>query len=176
MGETEHTRAAARRALFELYRERGDCVWVEATGSSMLPFIRDGFWLLVDFGLREARLGEIAVFPCGDRIVGHRVVRGSQSHGVGVLATKGDARLEFDPPVPAGELLGVVRGLRRTRDGATAAGACRGPGALSLALISAGIGHAANAAGPRARRLLRGGARQAHAVALGVSSIVRRTE
>ncbi len=139
--------AAARRGLFQLYREQNATVWIEATGVSMLPSIRSGMWLLVEFGPPELAVGEIALFARGDTIVAHRIVR--RHRGGDVVVCKGDARLEFDRPVPVGDVLGVVRGVRRSRDGATETAGCSGPRAVRLARLSAGVGDAVI----RARRL-----------------------
>jgi Peptidase S24-like len=127
----------ARRGLFELYRLQRTCAWVEATGTSMLPSIETGTRLLVEFGAPEPLVGEIAVFPLRDKIVVHRVVR----RRPGTLICKGDARLEFDPPVPLGSVLGTVRALRRPGqedDGDTEL--CSGPRAVALARSSAAVG------------------------------------
>lgn len=145
MAEPDPMRAEARRALFEMYRDRGDSVWISATGTSMLPWIRPTSWLLVDFGVRGVGVGEIAVVPRGNVLVGHRVVRTDERSGRVELVTKGDASLDFDPPVSASEVLGVVRGLRRTRDGITRTRSCRGPLAVAMARLSAVVGRLASA-------------------------------
>ena len=43
----------ARLELFRRYREQRARTWIEAIGSSMLPSIREGDWLLVDFAASE---------------------------------------------------------------------------------------------------------------------------
>ena len=154
--------ATARRGLFELYRERNASVWLEATGSSMLPSIRQGTSLLVDFGARRVGLGEIAIFPLGRTIVAHRVVRLRPGPDGDLLLCKGDARLEFDPPVPAREVLGAVRALRHDESGAAETAVCSGPRAVRLARISAAIGDATTLARRAPRPLRRPALKLAH--------------
>jgi hypothetical protein len=89
----------ARRGLFEVYRARGESAWVAVGGSSMRPSFGDGSWLLVDFGAREARVGEIVLLPLGSRLVTHRVIRRHRGRSGWTLQTKGDACLAADPPV-----------------------------------------------------------------------------
>lgn len=130
-------RAAALLGLFRLYRARRACRWLEATGSSMLPAIPAGTWLLVDFGAGEPRVGEIAIFPQGGRILAHRVVRVASTPEGRMLTTKGDSRLGFDQPVPAASILGTVRALRHGRTGTLDASPCNGARATAMGRLSA---------------------------------------
>jgi hypothetical protein len=136
------TLVPARRGLFELYRTRGASVWIEAVGSSMQPSIRDGDWLLLDFAACEAKIGEIVFFPLGQRLVVHRVIRRSLRDGAWVLETKGDARLDVDPPVHATDVLGVVRAVRAGEHGTATSAACCGARAITLATLSTTIARA----------------------------------
>jgi signal peptidase I len=106
---------AARRGLFEHYRARGTSTWVEVSGSSMRPSFGDGSWLLVDFGAREAKVGEVVLFPLGDTLVAHRVIRRRRTLRGWMLRTKGDACRGPDPPVASKDVLGVVRAVRSSR-------------------------------------------------------------
>lgn len=132
--------AAARLALFEVYRAQRACVWVDATGSSMRPWIRTGTSLNVDFGARDASVGEVVLFARGTRIVAHRVVRRLPGPQGPVLATKGDSSLRFDAPVPVSELLGIVRGLRRAPGRAVTSRVLSGRSGQALAAISRAAG------------------------------------
>ena len=66
----------------------------------------------MEFGA-AAEIGDIIVFPLGDILVAHRLVARRQRQGAEILIAKGDAEPYFDPPVQPGDLLGVVRALRR---------------------------------------------------------------
>lgn len=125
--------SAARRALFEHYRDGAESVWVQATGWSMTPLVSPGSWLLVDFGSQPRRPGEIVVFTQGDDIVSHRVLWRRRGGG---LVTKGDATTWLDPPVAPAAVLGVVRALRQHPEAVPARGGCSGPRAWTLAVVS----------------------------------------
>jgi Peptidase S24-like len=145
--------APSRRALFDIYRGRRATEWVSATGTSMLPTVRPGSWLLIEFGAR-AKVGEIAVFQQGELIVGHRVVRRRNSGSGAILVTKGDGMRSFDRPLAAGDVLGVVRAVRHEPGGEELReGGARG---RAIALVSLLHGFAV-AAGSRAKRALRAG-------------------
>jgi hypothetical protein len=103
----------ARLGLFELYRRQGKQVWVQASGESMRPLISPGAWLLVDFGVAPTRVGEIVIFARQTTVVAHRVVVDTRGSSGRTLTTKGDPQLHFDPPLAAGDVIGVVRAVRR---------------------------------------------------------------
>jgi hypothetical protein len=150
MADPAPGRVAALRALFEHYRDEKRAEWVSASGSSMLPWIRSGDWLLVDFGASDAKIGEIVLVSRGDVIFAHRVVRRNQD----ALVTKGDNRRRFDAPVAPPEILGIVRARRRTPAATPRATTCRGVCAVALARGSAAVGRTAEVAvGIRRRRL-----------------------
>lgn len=139
---SEPARAAALLTLFGLYGARAESHWVEATGSSMLPSIPEGTWLLVDFGAREPRVGEIALFSQANRILAHRILAhrvlgNTETPGGRVLTTKGDSRSGVDPAVPAADVLGTVRCLRQGTTGTPRAATCKGRRAVTLARLSA---------------------------------------
>jgi Peptidase S24-like len=127
------TKLAARLSLFQQYRSEGKSEWIQATGGSMSPLVRHGSWLLVEFGARDARVGEIVVFAAGGELVSHRVIWRRR----GELVSKGDANLWLDPPVSRASLLGVVRALRHDPTAAARTAACRGPRAAVIAWVSA---------------------------------------
>ena len=139
MAELERIRREqARRALFEHYRAQGTSARIEAVGTSMRPSIDDGDWLLVDFGARDVRTGTIVLFPLGERMVVHRVIgRARRGRGPRALRTKGDARLDPDPPLAPADVLGVVRAVRPGADPAAHDRPFVGRTALLLGLLSA---------------------------------------
>jgi len=137
-----HWRQQARRVAFEDYRRQGACVWIKPRGTSMRPLIGAKTKLLVEFGAAGA-IGDIVVFPLGDILVAHRLVARRQRQGIEVLHTKGDAEPYFDPPIQPGDLLGVVRTLRRSAARPATSLGCTGWAARWIARISYMAGRSA---------------------------------
>jgi hypothetical protein len=135
-------RQHARRAAFEDYRKQGAQVWIGPRGTSMRPLIGEHTKLLVEFGA-AASIGDMIVFPLGDILVAHRLVARRQRYGAEILIAKGDAEPYFDRPLQPGDVLGVVRALRR--DGASQATSlgCTGRAARLIARISFLVGRSA---------------------------------
>jgi hypothetical protein len=163
-------RQQARRAVFEEYRRQGARVWIGPRGASMRPLIGAETKLLVEFGPAAGEIGDIVVFPLGDILVAHRLVARRQRQGVAVLLTKGDAEPYFDPPVQPGELLGVVRALRRSGAAPATSLGCAGWTARLIARISYSVGRSAWIA-RRATAILPGPLRR---IALGAISLLTR--
>jgi hypothetical protein len=111
---TEAPLDLARRGLIEHYREQEAVEWIKAVGTSMLPAVREGDVLLVDFRARRPRLGQVVLFWGSGQFVSHRVV-GHRPDGT--LVTKGDNAQRSDPPLRPEEALGVVSAVRRGDDG-----------------------------------------------------------
>jgi hypothetical protein len=110
----QRRRQQARRVLFEEYRRQRASVWIQPRGASMRPLIGSATMLLVEFGATTAEPGDIVLFPLGDMLVAHRLVARQRRRGAEILIAKGDAEPYFDPPVRPGDLLGVVRAMRRS--------------------------------------------------------------
>ena len=88
------------------HRERTRC---PLTGSSMAPLLRDGDVLVIEHGNGDLRLGDVIVFRAGGRIKAHRLLRRRRTaDGRLWYATKGDASVGFDAPVPAEQVIGRV--------------------------------------------------------------------
>jgi len=162
-------RQQARRAAFEDYRRQGARVWIGSRGTSMRPLIGAETKLLVEFGA-AAQIGDIIVFPLGDILVAHRLVARRQRHGAEVLIAKGDAEPYFDPPLQPGNLLGVVRALRRNGAAPAMSLSCAGWIAHSIARISYSAGRCAWIV-RRAAAILPGPMRQ---IAFGAISLLTR--
>ena len=106
----------------------------------MRPLIGPGAWALVEFGAAPAGIGEIVLFGRGDMVIAHRcVARGAD----GALIAKGDAEAGCDAPLDRGDILGVVRALRRGPSGPAASFGCTGRSAWAIAQISRAIGRGA---------------------------------
>jgi hypothetical protein len=129
------------RARFELYRSRGERMWVDAAGGSMLPLVPAGTKMLVDFAATRARVGEIVLFPLFGLVVAHRLVRSRQGPSGEVLVTRGDALLRFDPSFPPEQMLGVVRAVVRRVDMPLEVFAVTGRGAAVLGVVSRQLGY-----------------------------------
>lgn len=162
-------RQHARRAAFEEYRRQGAHVWIGPRGSSMRPLIGAQTKLLVEFGA-AGEIGDIIVFPLGAILVAHRLVARRQRQGTTVLLAKGDAEPYFDPPIQPGELLGVVRALRRNGTAPATSLGCAGWSARLIARISYSVGRSAWIV-RRATALLPGPLRR---IALGAIALLTR--
>ena len=66
---SEATIELARLALVRGFAKDGAVEWIGATGISMLPAIRSGDDLLVDFRVPRPRLGHVVLFETGGRLV-----------------------------------------------------------------------------------------------------------
>jgi hypothetical protein len=166
----QRRRQQARRVAFEDYRRKRASVWYAPRGVSMRPLVRTDTTVLVEFGAASAEIGEIIVFPLGDILVAHRLVARRQRQGVEVLIAKGDAEAYFDSPVQPGDLLGVVRALRRSGAAVATSQGCAGWTARLIARISYSVGRSAWIA-RRATAILPGPLQR---MALGAISLLTR--
>jgi hypothetical protein len=163
-------RQQARRAAFEDYRRQGARVWIGPRGTSMRPLIGAETKLLVEFGPVAGEIGDIIVFPLGDILVAHRLIARRQRQGLELLLAKGDSEPYFDPPVQPGDLLGVVRALRRNDTAPATSLGCTGWSARLIARLSYSAGRSAWIA-RRAAAILPGPLRR---IALGAISLLTR--
>jgi peptidase S24-like protein len=133
-------RAIARTGLFQRYRTDRVAAWIEVTGTSMEPLIQPGNRLLVTFGERPERTGQVILCSIDGAFVAHRLV----SHrlipaGSGVpsvrLIAKGDAEAYPDRSIAAEDVYGVVHAVRRADGRLVTAGLDDTPGAI-VALAS----------------------------------------
>jgi hypothetical protein len=115
----------------------------------MQPLILAGSSLLVEFGARPERCGEVILFQSGDTLVSHRIVGLRRRAGRTFLLTKGDAEPFFDGLVDPGDVLGVVRAVRHREEDPPNRIGCTDSWAQRVALASACGGHLA----ARLRRL-----------------------
>jgi hypothetical protein len=93
-----------------LLQQRQVCL--HANGSSMLPLIRHGDALWVEYiEPADLRRGDLVLVQRDNRLITHRLVACHQ----GMLQTRGDNCLALDPPVLAAEILGRVSTIERGR-------------------------------------------------------------
>ena len=141
------SRVLARAAVFERYRADRVTAWIEATGPSMEPTIHPGDRLLVAFGERPERTGQVIVCTVAGAFVAHRLVAhrlvavGSDAPVVRLIA-KGDAEALPDREIAVGDVVGVVRAVRRGDGRVVTLGLDDTPGAI-VARVSWWSGSAA---------------------------------
>lgn len=143
----------ARRAVFEQLRAEGEPRWVRVNGSSMEPVLRPGGSALVDFGTRQAKVGDIVLADLGPRMVVHRLVAHPRG-APGALLLKGDAERRTDPRIRADDIYGIVRAIRDARGRTTSVG-CGGRLGRALAVSSRVAGRSTERATHFARRVPR---------------------
>jgi len=101
-------------ALCHLWRRQEAEIWLTLEGYSMLPGIPPGSRVRVSFGYYEPSIGEVVAALQGSRLLIHRLVRIDRgSTGTPLYVCQGDANPRPDPPVPAEQLVGIVREHRR---------------------------------------------------------------
>ena len=111
-------RAVARAGLFERYRTDRVMAWIEVTGSSMEPIIHSGNRVMVAFGERPERTGQVILCAVdgafvAHRLVSYRLVSGASEVPSLRLIAKGDAEAYPDRSIAPGDVYGVVRAVRR---------------------------------------------------------------
>ena len=144
-------RSIARAGLLESYRSHGRTRWMEATGRSMDPLIPAGSLLLIEFGAKPERIGEIVLFRRPSGAVAHRLVARLRVGDEVRLVAKGDGEALADPAFAPGAVLGVVRDVRLPdgRPGRAAIARRRG---TALARVSRWSGNVARIGGYAGRR------------------------
>lgn len=89
-------------------------IWMPVRGASMMPLLRPGDQVLVDFA-RSWACGDVVVVGARRGLVVHRIVTViSHTEGARVI-TKGDAVSHCDRLVSGAAIVGVVTRVRRRR-------------------------------------------------------------
>jgi len=102
-------------ATLEVWGQAGEQHLLPITGNSMLPFLREGDYVLLSHGRAGVRRGDLVVFRQGEGLVAHRVLRIVSGDDTTTFMTKGDHATRFDPPLNASEVLGRVLAIKRGR-------------------------------------------------------------
>ena len=145
---TTEQRALAGVAQFDACRRNRVTTWIEATGPSMEPLIHPGDRLLVAFGARPERTGQVILCAVdgtfvAHRLVAHRTLAGPAGEPLVRLIAKGDAEALPDRAIAPESVVGVVQAIRRGGDGRLVSyGLDDTPGAL-VAVVSWWGGRAA---------------------------------
>lgn len=105
-------------AVVELWVQGRSEHRVTATGTSMLPLIREGDALAVAHGVHQWRCGDVVLFRRPDGLVAHRVLRVRRSSDGVTLLTKGDNAPNVDPPVSMDQVIGRITHIHKS-DGRT---------------------------------------------------------
>jgi len=94
--------------------ERDEDVPLKTFGVSMAPFIYGGEWVVVRRASGEKiRLGDVVIYQAGNVFIAHRVVRKRVQNGRVYFTVKGDAHLEAEGEIAAGEIVARVVALQK---------------------------------------------------------------
>jgi hypothetical protein len=98
------------QAAVELLARDARTGTVEVRGSSMLPSLRPGQRLAVEFACGEPRRGDLLLFRQADYLAVHRLLGPARptTEGERRLRTRGDGQLGLDPPLDPARVLGRV--------------------------------------------------------------------
>lgn len=100
------------QGLIDLVRgvvTEGGSVWIQVTGISMSPIVREGDSVLLTPLEREPRRGDVLFVDTGGRPLMHRLRR----IAFGRIVTRGDASLADDVPVPLTAAVARAVAVRR---------------------------------------------------------------
>lgn len=162
-------RDAARSGLLESYRRDRAEAWLTTRGRSMLPLIRPGSRVLIEFGASPA-IGEVILFALGGAHVAHRVVGRHRAPASELLIVKGDAEPYPDRALEPAEILGVVRAVRWGDEAQSRLAGLDGRGGRLIASTSLWSGRAARIG----RRVVTRGPRQFRLAGLRTIEIFAR--
>lgn len=147
-------------AAVELLGRAGQRGTVRVQGQSMLPTLRSGDLLAVDFSQAPMRRGGLLLYRQVQYLVVHRLLGHSISpEGRPALRTRGDGQPQFDPFLDPAQVVGHVLATSADgclwRDQCSAGARCYGYAAVLHALFWGYLGIAAGLADRAARKLCR---------------------
>ena len=90
--------------LTPLIRQNGFVFESRIAGNSMIPTLPPGTKIRIDGGSQAPEIGQVVAFRWGAGLTAHRVVVRNK----GFIVTRGDGQKLCDPPVPLGDIVGVV--------------------------------------------------------------------
>jgi signal peptidase I len=99
------------QAVIELWGLAGKHTLLPVHGYSMAPLFCEGDQILIEYGTKWVRMGDILVFRQDDRMVVHRVLSVVRKGAtISWWITKGDNNIHIDPPVTPEQAIGRVIG------------------------------------------------------------------
>lgn len=102
------------KVAVDLWGQSAGQHYLPVTGTSMLPFIQAGDYVLVSHGERRIGCGDIVVFRKEGELIAHRVIGIDPSAQTGpAVYTRGDNSSLPDPLLNPGDILGRVVALKR---------------------------------------------------------------
>lgn len=96
------------QAALDIWTEQGERSACRLEGNCMSPLLNEGDTLVVEYGARELRCGDIVVFRTGDRLGVHRVVGFADRAAGRQVVLKGDQCRRPIAPVPRERVIGRV--------------------------------------------------------------------
>ena len=113
MNDNTELRARVLDAAVELMGRSGRNGFVRVQGTSMHPMLRPDQELAVDFGASDLRRGDLLLYRQLDYLVVHRLVGWfPRDSGPRFLKTRGDGRVDIDPPLDPQRFVGRVTAVR----------------------------------------------------------------
>ena len=113
MKDDGELRSRVLDAAVELMGRSGRRGFVRVQGTSMHPTLRQDQELAIDFGATDLRRGDLLLYRQLDYLVVHRLVGWiPRDPGPPFLKTRGDARVDIDPPLDPRRLVGRVTAVR----------------------------------------------------------------
>jgi hypothetical protein len=100
-------------AAVDLMGRAGRGGTVRVKGASMIPTLREGQLLAIEFSPRSLAVGDLLVYRQGDLLMVHRLLGPARAaSGVRALRTRGDGLSRLDPRLDPSRVLGRVIALR----------------------------------------------------------------
>ena len=96
------------RAALQILRASGETTLCPISGDCMAPLLRAGDSVLIQYGNRDIRRGDVVVFGSPGDLCIHRVVAAGSKEGTGTFIVKGDMSADVLPPVSRDQILGKV--------------------------------------------------------------------
>lgn len=99
------------QAVVELWGLAGKHSVLPMHGYSMAPLLHEGDQIIIEYGAKSVRIGDILAFRQDDRMVIHRVLSvARKGSAISCWITKGDNNMNIDLPVTPEQVIGRVVG------------------------------------------------------------------
>ena len=94
--------------VLDIWTEGGEKHTCMISGNSMSPLIRQGDYVVVDYGNKDIRIGDVVIFKTPDKILAHRLIHKTNNDEGEVFFLKGDHCKTLDQPITTEKILGKV--------------------------------------------------------------------